>query len=74
MPFYNLHTNVPEKILSTPAASRGAAIIIFGKELGEDLTLEDQGPVATYMMSEREENMGYVSRDPTIPVWRKSKA
>jgi hypothetical protein len=66
MPYYNLTNG--EKVLSTPAGSRLEAISNFSKEIGKNLTLNDQGCAPEHLMSEREESLAWI-KPGDIPVW-----
>lgn len=65
MPNYNLA--VGTDVLSEVARDRADALMIFGERIGKDLTLEDQGTIAPYLMDEWHEGPHWIN--PTIPVW-----
>jgi hypothetical protein len=68
MLYYNLAVvNERGRVLSTPAKDRQEALALFGKELGKQLTLDDQGAVAPYLLGESEKALHWIN--PTIPVF-----
>jgi hypothetical protein len=69
MPYYSLRIVEEHKTLSTPARDRSEALAILGKELGIDLSLdEDSETVAAYLLDEWW-NDGPHWVNPTIPVY-----
>ena len=69
MTFYSLLIVDQHKSLSTPAGDRAEALAIFGKELGVNLTLDNDGvAVADYLMDEWWQT-GPHWVNPTIPVF-----
>ncbi|MDP6389484.1 MAG: hypothetical protein QF654_06280 [Alphaproteobacteria bacterium] len=67
MPYYNLLVVKENRTLATAARDRDNALAIFGKELGQRLTLKDQDLPASYMLDEWHESPHWVN--PTIPVF-----
>jgi hypothetical protein len=53
MPFYTLVIpDEPGRSLNTPAKDRGEALAMFAKELGHQLTDQNDGGVAPYLLDE----------------------
>ncbi|WGR94798.1 hypothetical protein MTX26_01780 [Bradyrhizobium sp. ISRA443] len=70
--YFNLQIE-NNRTLSTPAQDRREALAIFGKELGQTLTLEDPGSSATaYLLDEWTIGPHWVN--PTIPVYAVRRA
>ena len=68
MPFYNLLVVETNQTLATPAPDKGYALAIFGKKLGQKLSLRDSdGAVARYLLDDWECGPHWVK--PTIPVF-----
>ena len=69
MPYYNLAVvNEPGRILSTAARDCVEALAIFGQELDQRLTLDDQGVTAAYLLDEWQSG-GPHWVNPKIPVF-----
>lgn len=67
MPYYNLRGIADNEILAAVCHNDEAALVEFGEKLGVTLTLEEGQAVAEYMMSYREESLGWIKTD--IPVF-----
>lgn len=68
MPYYDLQIVNQQRSLSTPAEDRDEALAIFGRQLGQKLSLEDSDAVvAVYLLGESEVSLHYVN--PTIRVF-----
>jgi hypothetical protein len=60
MPYYSLLTDT-DKTLSPPAGDRNEALAVFGKELGQKLSLEDSDSAVVYLLDEWQEQHQFVN-------------
>jgi hypothetical protein len=69
MPYYNLKRLADGQDFDTPAGDDDEAFFYLSREVGEELTLEGEGP-PPYLLGKRMEPMGWVNTD--IAVYKKS--
>jgi hypothetical protein len=67
MPNYNLRVVNENRVLDTVSGDRESAVADFGKQLGKQLSLNDQDGPAPYLLDEWHESPHWVN--PTIPVF-----
>jgi hypothetical protein len=60
MPYYSLLTDT-DKTLSASAGDRSEALAVFGKELGQKLSLEDSDAAVVYLLDEWQEQHHFVN-------------
>lgn len=73
MPFYTLVIpDKPGRTLNTPAKDRAEALALFSKELGHQLTDQDDGSVAPYLLDEWDRGPHWTNA--TIPIFNVPRA
>ena len=68
MPYYSLLIADDQRYIQAVAPDRAGALLLFAEQLGHEVTDEDNGSVAPYLLDEWTEGPHWTN--PTIPIFK----